>query len=1053
MFFTHSVSAQEVPDTRGTDFRFTFFPNYHGNNFGGFQDSLYIMIAATEPTQGTLWQRDINGNEISTPFTITDVSQVLTFGIDWRNYELRGYNRDGTLSFGAADNQNGKVAPQSFHVHTEKDVTVYALSQAVKTSDAMMILPVDVLGTEYYALAYHTDGNTTVDPFGITILTGQTTPSQLAIVACENNTRITITPGTPVLNGRTTPFTVTLEQGESYLLQADVSRTNLNADITGTHLVSDKPIAVFAGHQRSLLPVSSPTLSSRDFLIEQMPPVQTWGRQYILTPFVTPETIDAEGQDIFRVLVAYDNTVLTINDVEVATLGAGRWYEVPLTAAATLYATKDVLVAQYKRSSQAGQTDRLSDPFMIIIPPRRQFLNSYTIINSQAHENTKPVYLRQYITLICPTAFTHTITIDGIPVDSKVFTTVPNSCYSYASVRMTDGVHTVKAEQDFGIYIYGYGYANSYGYVGGMAFRTTPEEVAIARGDTTICAGDTVRLFASGGVSYTWQGSALSCTDCPNPTATPDVSTLYTVTITDDIGCAITKKVSVRVNQRPVTIMSRDTIICAGDSTVLSVSGGISYRWFPADGLNCTECDKPIAAPALSTTYYVIATNMFGCSTMDSVRVDIAQPLIITVTNDTTICRNTPVQLTASGGLTYHWFPSEGLSCTNCRSPIALTDKPATYFVTVTGEYGCSSTDSVHIEVQNCTHVADIDAPEEFPAVLLCDTADGRCIIHNNGNLPFEVLSWQLQGADIAAFTVTPILSPGTTLPHTLQPQDSLIFHTRFQPVHEGWNEAEIVVETSMENSTLIASCRGYGQRTRLFCNFGPGVQAYPGDTVAIALHAFAQNWQEADIRALKMEIHHKAGWMAYTGDVRRGAILDTSWNIRVEERPGLAPEERITTVTALGTTPITTDGTIATLRMALFLSENISFTPILRATATGREQCVFTETTTGTIEVITCAGWLRSIRYNNSSYFFDIVGGTIIDNQVMELHYGLGLASDVQLELVSLTGETLRSYRTDILQPGEYHHNIDMTGLASGVYGIRFRAGIFSAGNKFILK
>lgn len=1045
--------AQDVPDTRGTDFRFTFFPNYHTNNLAGLQDSLYIMIAATEPTQGTLWQRDINGIETSTAFTITDASQVLTIGIHWRNYELRGYNHDGTLAFGAADNQNGKVALQSFYVHTENDVTVYALSQAVKTSDAMMVLPVDVLGTEYYAMAYPTDGNTAVDPFGITVLTGQTTPSQLAIVATENNTQITITPSTAVLNGKTAPFAVSLQQGESYLLQADVSRTNLNADITGTRIVSDKPVAVFSGHQRSLLPVSSPTLSSRDFLIEQMPPVQTWGKQYILTPFVIPEIIDPGAQDIFRVLAAYDNTVISINNVAVATLGAGRWYEAPLTAAATLSATKEVLVAQYKRSSQSGQSDRLSDPFMIIVPPRRQFLNSYTIINSQARENKTVVYLRQYITLICPTAFTQTITIDGVPVDATRFAAVPNSCYSYASIRMTDGVHTVAAEKEFGIYIYGYGYANSYGYVGGMAFRTTPEQVAIASGDTTICAGDTARLFAAGGVSYVWQGMSLSCVDCAEPTATPNVSTLYNVTITDELGCAVTKKISVRVNQPPVTIVSSDTVICAGDSAALSVSGGTSYRWSPALGLSCTDCAQPKAAPPISTTYYTTTTNMFGCSTIDSVRVNIAPPLVVTLTQDTTICKNSSVKLEARGGVEYRWSPPDGLSCINCASPTALPEQSTTYYVLITGEYGCTTIDSVRVNVQSCTSSAGIDTFEEFPALLLCDSVSGICVVRNTGNLPLDVLSWSLQGTDMASFIVAPILPTGITLPQTLQPNDSLLFQVLFQPTREGWNEAGIVVETSAKAEPLIALCRGYGQRSRLFFTLGPDIRTYPSDTIEIHINASTGNWQEADIRSLTMEIQHKAGWMVYSGDIHRGTVLDPSWILDVAEQPGTTPEDRVTVITATGTTPITTDGTIATLSMALFLSEDLSFTPTLRATANGREQCIFAETTTSTITVETCAGSLRSVRYNDGSYFFDIIGGTIVENQTVEIHYGLGLASDVHIDLVSLTGETIRTYTTDILQPGEYQQTIDMSELAAGVYGVRFRGGIFSETSMIVLQ
>ncbi len=51
-------------------------------------------------------------------------------------------------------------------------------------------------------------------------------------------------------------------------------------------------------------------------------------------------------------------------------------------------------------------------------------------------------------------------------------------------------------------------------------------------------AGESVVLTATGADNYSWSPSAgLSCTDCPNPTASPDVTTTYYVTATDDNGC------------------------------------------------------------------------------------------------------------------------------------------------------------------------------------------------------------------------------------------------------------------------------------------------------------------------------------------------------------------------------------------------------------------------------------------------------------------------------------------------------------------------------------
>ncbi len=66
----------------------------------------------------------------------------------------------------------------------------------------------------------------------------------------------------------------------------------------------------------------------------------------------------------------------------------------------------------------------------------------------------------------------------------------------------------------------------------------------------------------------------------------------------------------------------------------------------------------------------------------------------ITVTPSSTVTPSgTPVQLTATGGSGYTWYPSTGLSCTNCPNPIATVTDTTTYTVvaTLTG-FNCVST-------------------------------------------------------------------------------------------------------------------------------------------------------------------------------------------------------------------------------------------------------------------------------------------------------------------------------------------------------------------------
>lgn len=70
--------------------------------------------------------------------------------------------------------------------------------------------------------------------------------------------------------------------------------------------------------------------------------------------------------------------------------------------------------------------------------------------------------------------------------------------------------------------------------------------------DVTISGGESTQLEATVtndlGGTYSWEPeTGLSCTDCPNPVASPSSTTTYTVTYTSEDGCEYTDQVTVKV--------------------------------------------------------------------------------------------------------------------------------------------------------------------------------------------------------------------------------------------------------------------------------------------------------------------------------------------------------------------------------------------------------------------------------------------------------------------------------------------------------------------------
>ena len=185
--------------------------------------------------------------------------------------------------------------------------------------------------------------------------------------------------------------------------------------------------------------------------------------------------------------------------------------------------------------------------------------------------------------------------------------------------------------------------------------------------DSLCFGGSGIPLMASGGVSYIWSPSnGLSCVGCPNPTATPTVTTTYTVVGTDGNGCKNKDSIVIKVNPLPVIVIAapHDTV-CPGGSVALTVSGagaGGTYIWNPsALGLSCYNCINPTATPTATTVYTVTGTDAQGCSAEGSVTVHLQEPPTITVmATKTSLCQGQSASMTASATNTttpYTWQP------------------------------------------------------------------------------------------------------------------------------------------------------------------------------------------------------------------------------------------------------------------------------------------------------------------------------------------------------------------------------------------------------------
>ncbi|RZL19946.1 MAG: gliding motility-associated C-terminal domain-containing protein [Pedobacter sp.] len=152
--------------------------------------------------------------------------------------------------------------------------------------------------------------------------------------------------------------------------------------------------------------------------------------------------------------------------------------------------------------------------------------------------------------------------------------------------------------------------------------------------EQTVCIGNGVLLTATGGIHYSWSPAAgLSATDIASPTAKPNTTTNYTVTISND-NCVTTLHVRVIVIPKPIVNAGADKEIMNGDKLQLDAqvtdAEGATYRWTPITYLDNASIANPTANPADDITYRLTVKSANGCFIVsDEVAINVRKELSI----------------------------------------------------------------------------------------------------------------------------------------------------------------------------------------------------------------------------------------------------------------------------------------------------------------------------------------------------------------------------------------------------------------------------------------
>lgn len=194
-----------------------------------------------------------------------------------------------------------------------------------------------------------------------------------------------------------------------------------------------------------------------------------------------------------------------------------------------------------------------------------------------------------------------------------------------------------------------------------------------------------------------------------------NVAGTYTFSLNNAVcECSDTVKV-IRSTSPTITPIVTNSPICEGATLNLmaSTSNNI-YNWSGPNGFSSTIPNPTINLATLqSSGTYTISSNNGTCAASQNVNVVVNATPILNISPDTTICSSAPIQLAASGGMTYLWSPEGTLSNPNISNPIATPLGTITYRV-ISGNSNCKDTAFTTITFDQALCDSEIHFPTGF---------------------------------------------------------------------------------------------------------------------------------------------------------------------------------------------------------------------------------------------------------------------------------------------------------------------------------------------------
>ncbi len=455
------VTCDDVADRRsnlGCEFWAVDLPNdWNGTSFSpaAAEQQFAVVVANASSLEPVVVSIYVGDGAAPVATEAIEVDTVHTFELDAMDIDPTMNSVDGV----------------AYRIESDAPVTAYQFNPLdnttpVYSNDASVLLPAHVMGMDYGAL--------TSDGIWLGTSAGDSHPVKagafVSVVGLVDGTSVDILASGPLFPGDVEA--VAVSRGQVFTVLSEVGKDDF-ANLTGTRIVSNKPVAVFSGNVAAV----EPTLARKccaDHLEQQLLPIEAWGTAYAAAP---PPAANGSGENdpaVYRIISAFDDTELVYCPSQPpgapSQIRAFRSYKFESSRPFVVQSVdpaKPIAVAQFLESTDAlTETEDSGDPAMLLLPPAAQFQAKYVFAVPAGYA------AGNFVTVV--TRGRASLALDGFAVDPADYREVGvlgGKTHYYVHLSVDSGAHLIEANAPVGISVIGYDEAVSYGYPGGAGLN------------------------------------------------------------------------------------------------------------------------------------------------------------------------------------------------------------------------------------------------------------------------------------------------------------------------------------------------------------------------------------------------------------------------------------------------------------------------------------------------------------------------------------------------------------------------------------------------------